>query len=76
MTCLPGEDVGIEDFETFIELGFSQTVFNGLRVGDSFEYRSEVDKRVLVMKVSEITYGNDTKPVLTIAHVLRMYCRK
>ena len=75
MNLLPGANVGIEDFETFLELGFSQTQFNGLRVGDLFEYRSEADKRVLIMKVTGITYGNNSRPVLTIAHLQRLYCK-
>lgn len=74
MNELPGQEVGIDDFTSFIETGFSQTQFNGLKIGDCFEFRCELDKRVLVMKVTEIKYNNYI-PMVTISHLQRMYTR-
>ena len=76
MAQLPEGSLGIDDFTSILKYGFSQTLFNGLKVGEFFEYRSEVDKRVLVMKVNEITYDNEKKPVLSISKFQRMYCRE
>lgn len=73
MQGLPGEEIGIDDFVSILERGFTQTVFNGLKVGDLFEFRSEVDKRVIVMRVAEITYYRDGRPCLSISRINKMY---
>lgn len=75
MEQLPGQLVGIDDFLAIKQDGFSSTLFNGLQVGQRFEFRSELDKRTLVMRVIEVTYDHNHKPILTIAQFERMYCR-
>lgn len=76
MQGLPGEEIGIDDFVSILKWGFTQTVFNGLKVGDQFEYSSEVDDRVLVMRVAEVTYYPDGRPCLSISRMRRLYLRQ
>lgn len=74
LPALPGVKIGIEDFAWILKQGCIHTVFNGLRVGDQFEYRSEMDKRVIIMQVTEILYDAvDGRPRLTKSWMNKMY---
>lgn len=75
MEELPGQLIGIDDFLAIIQDGFSETLFNGLKLGQRFEFRSKLDKRTLIMRVIEIAYDRNHRPLLTIAQFERMYCR-
>jgi len=70
---LPSQAIGIHDFREILQHGFVHTIFNGLKIGDLFEYTSEIDNRVLVMRVADITYYADGRPCLTISRLNKMY---
>lgn len=67
---LAGQSIGRDDFEGILRDGFSQTLFNGLEIGERFEFRSEDDNRTLVMQVEEVTHYADGRPCLSISKVV------
>lgn len=75
MDQIPRYTVSEREFVLMLKCGYSGEVSNCLKIGQTIEYESELDKRILVMKVCEIQYGRFGLPRLFISRLRKMYLK-